>query len=184
MPSRNVAKGQPTENEAIESPIAEPGPARPLKGLLTTRIIGLLDLLRRSGTLANRREFGLSGIEWRIMVQVGDHAPLSLNDLAELLSLDRGQLSRAVKAMAGRGLIDSRRRPGGPAIVITLTDAGRALYARMIDLTIARNQFLVGDIPEQDIENVAAVLDAVMRKAQLLLERERAASGQQSSEAD
>jgi DNA-binding MarR family transcriptional regulator len=174
LPSQNVAESQITE------PVQPP----PLKGLLTTRIIGLLDLLRRSGTLANRREFGLSGIEWRIMAQVGDHAPLSLNDLAELLSLDRGQLSRAVKAMVARGLLDSKRRPGGPAIVITLSEEGRALYARMIDLTIARNQFLVGDIPEEDIENVTGILNAVMVKAQLLLERERAASGQQSSDID
>ncbi len=142
--------------------------------LFTFRITRLLDLLRRSGTLANRREFGLSGIEWRIMTQVGGHAPLSLNELAELVSLDRGQLSRAVKAMAERGLLNSRRRPGGPAIVITLTDEGQEVHARMVTLARERNDFLIADIPPEEIERAACVLAAVTRNAQELLERERA----------
>jgi len=170
-------------------PSSQPGdrpdarPDRP-RGLFTFRIIGLLDSLRRSGRLANRRAFGLLDIEWRIMTQVGEHAPLSLNDLAELLSLDRGQVSRAVKAMVGRGLLNSRRRPGGPAIVITLSEEGGALYEQMGKLAAERNAFLLNDIPPEEIERVSAVLDIVMRNAQLLLERERAYGTQGASEGD
>jgi DNA-binding MarR family transcriptional regulator len=137
------------------------------------RIIGLLDLLRRSGTLANRREFGLSGMEWRIMTQVGEHAPLSLNGLAGLLNLDRGQLSRAVKAMVQRGLLDRKRKPGGPAIVITLTDEGKALHVRMVDLAFARNTFLVGDLSQEEIERLDTALVSLQERAVALLERER-----------
>lgn len=144
------------------------------RGLFTFRIIGLLDSLRRSGTLAYKRAFGLSQIEWRIMTQMADHAPLSLNALAELLNLDRGQLSRAVKAMVGRGLLVSKRRPGGPAIMITLSDEGKHVYRRMGDLAVERNAFLLGDIAEEDLKTASAVIEAVMRKAQALLERERA----------
>ena len=145
--------------------------------LLTFRIIGLLDLLRRSGALANRRAFGLTGIEWRIMSQVGEHAPLSLNDLAELLSLDAGQLSRAVKALVVRGLLERRRRPSSPAITITLTDEGRELHMRMMGLARERNAFLVSGIAAEEVETATRVLDAVLRNAQMLLEQERAASG-------
>lgn len=155
----------------------------PLRGLLTIRIIGLLDLLRRSGTLANRREFNLSGVEWRIMAQVGSaRAPLSLNDLAEQMGLDRGQLSRAVKAMVERGLLHRRRRPGGPAIMISLTEEGAALHVRMTELAAQRNQFLVGDVPEEEIERVARVLEVITRKAQLLLQREREIGGAQAGD--
>jgi DNA-binding MarR family transcriptional regulator len=144
-----------------------------MRRLLTVRIVGLLDLLRRSGTLANRREFGLSSMEWRIMAQVGEHAPLSLNGLADLLNLDRGQLSRAVKVMVERGLLDRRRKPGGPAVVITLTDEGKALHARMVDLAFARNTFLVGDLPQEEIERLDGALAYLRERATALLERER-----------
>lgn len=145
-----------------------------MRGVFTFRIISLLDLLRRSGTLAHRRTFDLSGIEWRIMSQVGDHAPLSLNELADLLNLDRGQVSRAVKAMKERGLLSSRRRPGGPAIDITLSDEGKALHGRMVALAIERNNFLVGDIPDDELALASDVLDRLKVKAQILLDRERA----------
>ncbi len=149
----------------------------PQRGLFTSRILSLLDVLRRSGTLAHRREFGLSGIEWRIMVQVGEHAPLSLNDLAELLSLDRGQLSRAVKAMVARGLLDRKRKPGGPAIVITHTAEGGALYDRMLALLIERNKFLMGDIPPEEVEHIVRRLDEIHGRATTLLEIERSYGG-------
>lgn len=154
-----------------------PHPQTDMDRLLTIRIVGLLDLMRRSGTLANRRSFDLSSVEWRIMNQVGAHAPLSLNDLAELLGLDRGQLSRAVKAMVTRDLLDRKRKPGGPAIVITLTDEGRALYARMIDLAAARNRFLTRDIPPEDLARTLEVLDAIRERANALLELERSYGG-------
>ncbi|MDB5688293.1 MAG: MarR family protein [Sphingomonas bacterium] len=153
-----------------------------MRELLTIRIVGLLELLRRSGTIANQRELGLSRIEWRIMAQVGGYAPLSLNDLAELCGLDRGQLSRAVKAMAQQGLLISRRRPGGPAIMITLSDEGQVVHDRMVALAIDRNRFVVGDLSDETLEQFGTVLDEVTRKAQLLLERVRATSERQPSE--
>lgn len=165
---------QTLSTQGHDEDVADNAPASPMRGVFTFRIISLLDLLRRSGTLVHRRSFDLSGIEWRIMSQVGDHAPLSLNDLAELLNLDRGQVSRAVKAMKERGLLDSERRPGGPAIDITLSAEGKGLYERMVALAIERNAFLVGDIPDAEIERVSDVLDQVTRKAQILLDRERA----------
>jgi len=166
-------------NENVDNAVS---PAAPMRGVFTFRIIGLLDLLRRSGTLAHRRTFDLSGIEWRIMSQVGDHAPLSLNDLADLLNLDRGQVSRAVKAMKERGLLSSRRRPGGPAIDITLSHEGKTLHQRMVALAVERNEFLVGDIPDDEIARVSEVLDRVKQKAQILLDQERAAGSAESDE--
>jgi len=156
-------------------------PERP-RGLFASRMFGLLETLRRSGALAYRRRLGLSMIEWRIMTQMGGAVPLSLNDLAERIHLDRGQLSRAVKTMVGRGLLISRRRPGGPAIGITLSRDGLELYRRMMALAVERNAFLVGDIPEDELERVSAVIDAVMQKAQLLLEQERALSAAEADE--
>lgn len=144
-----------------------------LPGLLTIRIIDLLDLLRRSGTLANRREFGITSIEWRILSIVGAHAHLSLNDLAELLAVDTGQVSRAVKALVERGLLTRKRKPGGPSIVIGFSEEGERLHVRMAELAVERNAFLVRDIPAEEIERVAAVLDTIRVRAATLLEMER-----------
>ena len=159
--------------------VAENGPdvspRNAVLGLLTIRITNLSELLRRSSTIAYRRRFDLSWIEWRVMSQVGEHAPLSLNDLADLLNLDRGQVSHAVKALAGRELLSRSRKPGGPTLIITLTPEGDSLYARMVAFAVARYEFMAGEIPREEIEQVARVLDALSQKAQLLLEQERSA---------
>ncbi|MDB5683420.1 MAG: MarR family protein [Sphingomonas bacterium] len=149
----------------------------PPPGLLTGRIITLLDLLRRSGMIAYKREFGLSELEWRVMAQVGEHQPLSLNDLAELLSVDRGQLSRTVKAMVEKDLLTRKRRPGGPAIVIQLSANGGDVHARMLTLANARNASLAGDISPAEIADVSRILDVLVENAHALLEREREAGG-------
>jgi DNA-binding MarR family transcriptional regulator len=160
-----------------------PGPGRSvslrktLLELLTVRITNLSELLRRSSTIAYRRGFGLSWIEWRVMSQVGEHAPLSLNDLSELLNLDPGQVSHAVKGLATRELLSRSRKPGGPSLIITLTPDGEDMYARMIDFAVARYEFLVDEIAGEEIEQAARVLDAVSLKAQLLLDRERSDGG-------
>ena len=79
------------------------GRSAALDRLVTMRMVWLFTLMRRGGVLAQRRRFGLSEIEWRIMTQLGTGARLSLNALAEALLQDRGQLSRAVKGMVTRG---------------------------------------------------------------------------------
>jgi DNA-binding MarR family transcriptional regulator len=113
------------------------------------------------------------------MSQVGEHAPLSLNDLSELLNLDPGQVSHAVKGLATRELLSRSRKPGGPSLIITLTPDGDDMYARMIDFAVARYEFLVDEIAGEEIEQAARVLDAVSLKAQLLLDRERSDGGTQ-----
>ena len=54
-------------------------------GLVSMRMIRLFVMLRKSGILAQRRQFGLSETEWRIMTQLGEAAPLSLNGLADAM---------------------------------------------------------------------------------------------------
>jgi DNA-binding MarR family transcriptional regulator len=159
------------------------GPQSPAGGrkgtlgdLATIRLIALFNLLRRGGILAQRRQFGLSEIEWRIMTQVGQHAPLSLNGLAELLLQDRGQVSRAVKAMVQGGLLTRERKPGGPEIEIDLGPEGEALYARMVQRAIERDRRLTKDMSQADLATLKRITDDMFRRAEELMQEESGAS--------
>ena len=151
-------------------PGVRPGP---LGSVITIRMIGFFNLLRRSGIRTQKRLFDLSEVEWRIMTQVGGYAPLSLNGLAERTLHDRGQLSRVVKAMVERGLLTRQRKPGGPEIEIELTDQGQALYAEMVERAIERDRRLTSGIAEADIEALWRVMDAMIAEAEQLMEEER-----------
>ena len=146
-----------------------------LRGLVSMRMIRLFVLLRRTGVLAQKRLFELSEIEWRIMVQLGDTAPLSLNGLADALVQDRGQLSRAVKGMVSRGLLTRERKPGGPEIEIELSDDGAKLHAQMVRWAAERDTALTGGIDQDDLDTVLRVTETMIGRAEAMLEKEQQA---------
>src|SRR3954453_10551065 len=96
--------------------------------LVSSKVIRLANVLRRSSTLVYGRRFGLSQVEWRVVALVGERAPLSLNALAELMGLDKGQTSRAVSALVTRLLVLREYRRDGRGIHITLTARGAQVY--------------------------------------------------------
>ncbi len=144
----------------------------PYTGLVTIRMIRLLVALRRATVLSHRRLFQLSEIEWRIMVQVGDTDQLSLNGLAEAMLQDRGQLSRAVKAMVGRGLLTRERKPGGPEICIGLSDLGREVHSEMIDFVVKRDERMTAGIDQADLDALWRVIGIMTERSHQMLEEE------------
>ena len=157
-------------------PASKRDSASVLQSLVTIQMIRLFGLLRRSGILAQRRRFDLSEIEWRIVTQLGETAPLSLNGLAEALAQDRGQLSRAVKAMVARGFISRERKPGGPEIEIELSAAGWALHAEMVEWVVERDERLTQGVASADLETLWRVSETMTKNARALLEEEQQAS--------
>jgi len=152
-------------------------PDNPYRGLVTMRMIRMFMTLRRAGILAQRRRFGLSEIEWRVMVELGDRNARSLNGLAEALVQDRGQLSRAVKGMVGRGLLTRERKPGGPEIEIALSEDGRKVHREMIGFVIERDRRLTADIPPDDLAALWRTVDTMSGRAQDMMDEELQAAG-------
>jgi DNA-binding MarR family transcriptional regulator len=158
--------------EAVEKTV--PGG---IYGLVSMRMIRLFVMLRKSGIMAQRRQFDLSETEWRIMTQLGDTAPLSLNGLADAMLQDRGQLSRAVKAMVERDLLTRERKPGGPEIEIGLSARGRTMYNSMVEWVHERDRALTAGMPQEDVATVWRVLGKMMERAQDMVDEEQRLDG-------
>lgn len=157
--------------------VAEKSAPAGLYGLVSMRMIRLFVMLRKSGVMAQRRQFGLSETEWRIMTQLGEAAPLSLNGLADAMLQDRGQLSRAVKSMVERGLLSRARKPGGPEIEIDLSDEGRTIYAQMVEWVQERDRALTAGIPRDEVTMVWRILGEMMKRAQDMVDEEQRLGG-------
>jgi len=141
----------------------------PLSDLVSMRIVVLFGLLRRSQARTLRQLFGLSETEWRIVTQLGPFAPLSLNGLAELLTLDRGQLSRAVKGMVERGLVTRVNKPGGPEIELALSGEGEKLFEQLVERAFERDSALTADIDQDDLCTAKRVLEQMIVHAEKLI---------------
>ncbi len=139
--------------------------------LVSSRVIHLATLLRRTASLAYKREFDLASSEWRILVLTGEFAPLSHGELTELASLDKGQLSRGVTALVDRGLL--LRTRNRRQAQIELSAEGRALFERIMALAEERNRQLVRGIPEADVEAFFRTVEQMMRTAKDLFRAEQ-----------
>jgi DNA-binding MarR family transcriptional regulator len=141
--------------------------------LMSARLITLVTQIRRTAALTYRRELGLSEVDWRVLSQIGEHAPLSLNALAEVIGLDRGQLSRGVTRLVAAGLVTRTARRGGPGILIGLTPAGEDVFGRLMALALKRNAAFTRGIGARELATCAAVLDKMTENARALLAEEQ-----------
>lgn len=158
------------ETQAVTPAGNAAGQRGPLDQMVSMRMVVLFNLLRRSTILSQRRVFSLSEIEWRIMTKMGGDKPLSLNDLADALVQDRGQLSRAVKAMVERKLLTRTRKPGGPEIEIALAPEGRKVWARMVERAMERDKVLTEGLDPDDLAAMRRVVEIMIQRADKLME--------------
>jgi DNA-binding MarR family transcriptional regulator len=90
-------------------------------------------------------EHGLSYPQYIALMTVGQHGPLTVGSLGELLRLDSGTLSPLLKRMAAAGLVDRvRDATDERRVLVSLSAAGRTLLDRLVDVpaTIARRSGL------------------------------------------
>ncbi len=141
--------------------------------LVSSKVIRLANILRRSSTLVYGRRFGLSQVEWRIVALVGEHAPLSLNALAEFMGLDRGQTSRGVSALVARRVVLREYRRDGRGLRITLTRRGVQIYGGLMTSALERNGTLLRGMSKSATRGFIDILDRLTGLARAILEREQ-----------
>lgn len=150
------------------------GAAKP-SDLVSSKVIRLANILRRSSTLVYGRRFGLSQVEWRIVALVGEHAPLSLNALAQFMGLDKGQTSRGVSALVARHLLLREYRRGGRGVRIALSTRGARTYDALMISARERNRVLLRGMSDAERSEFFEILDRLTGLARTILEREQSA---------
>jgi DNA-binding MarR family transcriptional regulator len=141
--------------------------------LVSAKVIRLANLLRRGSALVYGRRFGLSQVEWRVVALVGEHAPLSLNALADFTGLDKGQTSRAVSALVARRLVLREYRREGRGIRITLTARGAQTYDDLMTSALERNRVLLNGMSAAERSEFFKILERLTGLARGILEREQ-----------
>src|SRR5690606_24296067 len=71
-----------------------------------------------------RDRFKLTELQYRMMMHVEQHGPISVGELAVLVGRDVAQVSRTVKALVDTGLMDCQRTRGNIAKSLRLSPEG------------------------------------------------------------
>ncbi len=117
---------------------------------LTFQLMRLANAAKGNVTRRYLAEFGLSIPEWRLLAMTIRFEPVRFSVLVANSSIDKGQASRTVQALARRGLIlvqtiggkvrrAGRSHDSGAPVVLTVTPKGRKLYEAVIPVA-QRNQ--------------------------------------------
>lgn len=119
-----------------------------------TRRIGLLD----EGLL--RSPFSLT--EARVIWELAHRPGVAASELASSLGVDAGYLSRVLRGLRRRGVVERRRAPDdGRKFLLGLAAGGRAAFRKLDAASRAQIEGLLDPLPTGDRERLVAAMDAV-----------------------
>ncbi len=115
-------------------------------------------------------EFGIARREWRLLAVLGEAGELQPSELATRAELDRARTSRALARLQAKGLVLRQAVANDRRLaLVTLTDQGRALHARMLPRVAAINGAILAPLSDSDVAQLNHLLDAVQRQAAQVL---------------
>lgn len=123
-----------------------------VEDFLTSRMTRLSNSLRTNLTKPYLESFGLSLPEWRLLALVARFAPMRFSEVTSRSGMDKGQVSRTLRAMAERGLTRTKaiKERGSRStealaapVMVSITAKGVALYKAVLPVARKRQAELL-----------------------------------------
>ena len=119
-----------------------------------------------SGLIANEYEarFGLTMTQWRVLVIVSNHAPLSASDICARTLIDKMSVSRSLRALSTRALIHSTSAShDGRKRMITLSQTGQKIYNEVIPIAKKYENKVLQMLSDSQRHTFNAILDILIQ---------------------
>jgi DNA-binding MarR family transcriptional regulator len=132
---------------------------------------------RVSNALAEiyQERFGLSIPGWRVIATLGQYGVRTGRDIAAHGVMHKSTVSRAVTSLEERGLVARKANPDDMREeLLTLTDAGRAIYEALAPEALAFEMRFVSALSPAERKTFFAILERLDRHARSLHEEPRA----------
>jgi len=141
-------------------------PSLAMDGFVTVRVVQLAEIIARGASQVFEERFGVKNTELRILVQLSKH-PLAVNELARRTRVDKGWISRSLRGLEQRGLVQRTIHPtDSRATLASLTAEGDQLVRAFAPVAQARNQRLLAGLDEAEVRGL---LDALFLRAEDIL---------------
>lgn len=136
----------------------------PLRDLVTFRISRVQARLNVQSSAILERHCGLTQIQWRAIATIAMLGETTSVAVVRTSLLDKGLLSRNLKALIAKKLVSSRTDPDDHrSQLLSLTEAGQSIYERMVPIMEARHAHLVADLDAEQRQAFLAALDTIER---------------------
>lgn len=142
-----------------------------VEDFLTFRITRLSNAMRANVTKSYLETFGLSLPEWRLLALVARFAPMRFSEVTERSGMDKGQVSRTLRAMAASDLIKTKaiKDRGSRAtealaapVMVSITPKGTSLYKAVLPVARKRQAELLLTLSESERATLYAIVGKLM----------------------
>lgn len=107
----------------------------------------------------NLAQWDISPSQSRVIMVLGRHGQLRLNELSDQLRIAPRSTTEVVDALQDKGLLERRPDPGDRrATLVTLTEAGQAILTGMHHARHSNSEALFEPLSADDRERLSAIL--------------------------
>jgi len=145
--------------EATDPPAATPwseldeqGTGLTVDAFITTLMSQVGNALRRTITVPYAEQFGLTVSEWRLLALVAHAKRIAFSDLVTQSTSDKALVSRTLKLLEGRALVQLEAEGAGPRkkMWCRITPQGEALHREAIPIARARQAAAIRVLPPEE----------------------------------
>ncbi len=137
-------------------------PGTPLFTLAKYPFYQLNRVANRYNTLieARLRRIGIDVPSWRVLMILGETAPLSVGAIAERAVINLSTMMRIIQRMRRAALVTTARNTADARVTdVTMTPAGEARLAQARATTAPVYQQLIADFSAEDFDGLIALLE-------------------------
>ena len=135
---------------------------------VTYRLAKLQSRLNAQGTAILKEKSGLSLVEWRVIQVIRMFEKPSLSQIAEHVQMDKGQLSRKVKVMIEKGLLNSRRNDDDKRIQkLWLTEKAKKINMDLMPVMERRQHHLLADVTPDELDMFYSIITKIEAAAKM-----------------
>lgn len=128
--------------------------------LLPDRLMGLAETLAALIEEPQLKRHALPMKDWKVMQALAAHGALQPAEIHRRNGQDKAQISRALKCLLDRGLVSKDPHPeDARTFVVSLTEAGHALYRDIAADMRRRQDTILGGISSADAERFRRLVD-------------------------
>jgi DNA-binding MarR family transcriptional regulator len=110
-----------------------------------------------------RTRFGLSMNEWRVLVIIGAHAPISAKNICTRTLFDKMTVSRTTLSLKAKKLVSSKSNEDDARITLhTLTPSGQNIYDEIIPIAKTYEKALIKQLSTTEHESFCAIIDQLI----------------------
>lgn len=136
--------------------------SRPVGAFAAYRVERVHARLTAQGGAILAREAGLTLRQWWVIADIVETKATTATELSELTDVDKGLLSRNLKALGEAGLVSVTKDPTDMRRhFIALTEKGQDLYRKTLPVMNQRNAHLTANVEQEEYEVFLRVLDKI-----------------------